>query len=185
MACDRCPSCGAHAGDTNFDRSLCACGSMHDYCNGCGSAYDCPLDKVGGAAPVPSSSEIRIEPGAACRCFPANPRCPGEVACGWERWEDVRDGGYPGYLRLLNELRSLHIAKSGGYGTADDPMANYTAISVMTGQPRYLYPVHRSIEKLARALSLHAQGRVGELEEEFLDTASSLLCAAAMLREDV
>lgn len=28
----------------SFDRSVCACGSMHDYCDECGAAMDCPLD---------------------------------------------------------------------------------------------------------------------------------------------
>ena len=29
----------------SFDRSVCACGSMHDYCDECGAAMNCPLDK--------------------------------------------------------------------------------------------------------------------------------------------
>ena len=28
----------------HFDRSLCACGSMHHYCDHCGRALDCPYD---------------------------------------------------------------------------------------------------------------------------------------------
>lgn len=93
--------------------------------------------------------------------------------------------GHPGYLRLLGERTHLHCEKSAGYGTHDDPFANFTAVANLTGQPRYLYPVHRTIEKLTRVLSLHAQGRVSELEEEFKDCASLLDCATAMLREDV
>ena len=92
--------------------------------------------------------------------------------------------GHPGYRKLLDERWGLHQEKSGGYGTGKDPFANFTAVAQLTGQPRYLYPVHRTIEKLTRVLSLHAQGRVGELEEEFKDCASLLDCATTMLRED-
>ena len=159
------------------------------------SCPDCAgCDDVGCAAAAPNPSAGVIEQGAAsCACFPANDRCPSAARCeAYDFTDEARHifntpaggVGHPEYLKLLEELRALHKTKSGGYGTDKDPMANYTAISDLTGQPRYVYPVHRSIEKLARALSLIAQGRVGELEEEFLDTASSLLCAAAMLRED-
>ena len=42
---DQCPSCGGDAGDNHFDRSLCACGSMHTCCNNCGYALDgCEYD---------------------------------------------------------------------------------------------------------------------------------------------
>lgn len=92
--------------------------------------------------------------------------------------------GHPAYLDLLSEIRDLHILKSGGYGSDDDPFANFGAVAAASGQPRYLYPVLRCIEKMTRVLSLHEQGRVDELEEEFKDGASLLLCAAAMLRED-
>lgn len=96
----------------------------------------------------------------------------------------MRDGGHPEYVRLLEERLALHIEKSGSYGTEDDPMRNFSIVADLTGQPRYLYPVHRALEKLTRVLSLHAQGRTGELEEEFVDVASLLDCATAMVRED-
>lgn len=91
--------------------------------------------------------------------------------------------GHPGYLKLLDEIRELHAVKSGGYGNSADPLANFTAIAAVTGQPRHVYPVHRAIEKLSRCVSLIAQGRDDELGEEFLDVASLLLCAEAMRRE--
>jgi hypothetical protein len=110
-----------------------------------------------------------------CRCYEANVSCPSAVKCG---------AGHPEYVALAEELLALHKTKSGGYGTGTDPFANFTAVASLSDQPRYLYPVHRTIEKLTRVLSLHEQGRSGELEEEFLDGASLLLCAAAMLRDD-
>jgi hypothetical protein len=75
--------------------------------------------------------------------------------------------GHPGYLRLLKERIQLHIEKSGGYGTDDDPFANFTAVANAKDQPRYVYPVDRVQEKLARAYSLIRQGREDLLEEEF------------------
>ena len=93
------------------------------------------------------------------------------------------EGGHPEYLKLLDELREIHVLKSGGYGTTDDPFANFTSIKELTGQPAFLYPMHRTIEKLTRCISLEQQGRYGELGEEFLDCASLMLCAEALRRE--
>ena len=90
----------------------------------------------------------------------------------------------PGYLRLLDELRDLHQVKSAGYGTSKDPLANFTAIAGLTGEPAHRYPRRRAIEKLARCEALEAQGRVDELGEEYLDIASLLLCAEALRRRD-
>jgi hypothetical protein len=125
-----------------------------------------------GSPSIPGSDSS----GPACSCYPANETCPSEAAC--------QGLGHPEYLALVDDILQLHKDKSAGYGTGADPMANFTAVAELTGQPRYLYPVHRSIEKLTRVLSLHAQGRTAELEEEFVDVASLLLCAAAVLRED-
>jgi len=92
--------------------------------------------------------------------------------------------GHPGYLRLLKERVQLHIDKSAGYGTGEDPFANFTAVARAKDQPRYVYPVDRVQEKLARVYSLIAQGREDLLEEEFSDMSSLLDCATTMLRED-
>lgn len=92
--------------------------------------------------------------------------------------------GHPGYKLLVAELLRLHVEKSGGYGNGADPFANYTAVASAKGQPRFIYPLDRTCEKTTRCYSLIEQGRFDELEEEFLDMASLMLCAAAMLRED-
>ena len=42
---------------------------------------ECECVNCRGAAPVLSSSEIRLKPGAACRCFPANKTCPSAARC--------------------------------------------------------------------------------------------------------
>lgn len=168
---------------------------------------DCVTVPAGGPASIPSGKGVETSSGAAtCLCFPANGRCPSAVLCsrsglsqGGPRIQsdpdlsgaspegndgDTGAAGHPVYHEVLDELRALHAVKSGGYGTGTDPFANFSAVADLSGEPRYLYPVLRSIEKLTRVLSLHAQGRTGELEEELLDVASLNVCAAAMLRED-
>ena len=120
-----------------------------------------------------------------CVCGPMT-RAEGICECGALGEPLYRTGGKgdPEYKKVLGERLDLHLEKSAGYGTGEDPFANFSAVANMTGQPRYLYPVHRTIEKLTRVLSLHAQGRTWDLEEEFKDCASLLDCATAMLRTD-
>jgi hypothetical protein len=109
------------------------------------------------------------------------------MAAGMTR-EDIREidaalnGGDPEYLELLDELRTLHVTKSAGYGTGKDPLANFMAVAAHSGQPAFVYPVLRAVEKLSRWASLYDQGRLDELEEEHLDVASLLLCAEALRR---
>ena len=93
--------------------------------------------------------------------------------------------GDPTYLDLLAEMRTLHLEKSGGYGTGADPFANFTAVAAVSGRHRFEYPIDRMVEKLTRAKSLIAQGRLAEVGEEFKDVAGLALCAEAMRRGDV
>ena len=44
---DTCPNCAGGAGDSRFDRTLCACGRMHFYCQRCGNQLE-PCDPVAG-----------------------------------------------------------------------------------------------------------------------------------------
>lgn len=90
--------------------------------------------------------------------------------------------GDPGWYAEWVKLLALHREKSSGYGTDADPLANFTAIAALSGDPAWLYPLRRSIEKLARCESLYRQGRTGDLAEEFRDIASLSLCALALLR---
>ena len=92
--------------------------------------------------------------------------------------------GHPGYLRILREREKLHLEKSSGYGTADNPFENFDAVARLTGLPRWLYPIMRAEEKLTRVASLYQQGRFDEIEDELLDASSCLDCATAMKRED-
>jgi hypothetical protein len=88
----------------------------------------------------------------------------------------------PFWLEAHAELVEVHREKSGGYGTGEDPLANFTGVAAITGEPAWLYPCRRAVEKLTRIESLAAQGRVGELGEEFTDVASLMLCAEALRR---
>jgi hypothetical protein len=93
--------------------------------------------------------------------------------------------GDPTYLGLLEELRQLHFEKSAGYGTAADPLENFNTVAAHSGEPAFVYPVRRAVEKLGRWASLYAQGRLEELGEEHLDVASLLLCAEALRRSSL
>ena len=90
--------------------------------------------------------------------------------------------GDPGWLDAHAALLKVHYLKSSGYGTDADPLANFTAIAEMTGEPPWRYPIRRMLEKLARCVSLDKQGRQEELEEEFTDIASLALCATSLRR---
>lgn len=90
--------------------------------------------------------------------------------------------GDPDWLDAHRELVDLHIEKSSGYGTGEDPLANFTAVAALSGDPAWLYPLRRSVEKLARCESLYRQGRHAALAEEFRDLAGLALCADALLR---
>jgi hypothetical protein len=105
-------------------------------------------------------------------------RSPAEKPC-------ISVQGDPTYLGLLEELRELHLEKSAGYGTSGDPLANFTTVAAHSGEPAFVYPVRRAVEKLSRWASLYAQGRLEELGEEHLDVASLLLCAEALRRSSL
>ena len=106
-----------------------------------------------------------------------------EKVFGYTEPSNTGGAGHPEYLRLLDEMREVHLEKSGGYGTGEDPFANYNAVARFNGRPAYAYAVDRVIEKLERWKSLFAQGRFEELGEEHLDAASLLLCAEALRRQ--
>lgn len=64
---DKEATCEHH--DTHFDRTLCACGAMHEFCNDCGKALFCPWDESQEGAeadrpqdlPVPANADKRYE----------------------------------------------------------------------------------------------------------------------------
>jgi hypothetical protein len=68
-----------HDRSASFDRSLCACGWMHDYCDDCGSALYCELDR---AAQKPRTDLADLN--RDLTAFEAAKR-------GWDAWSLFRD----------------------------------------------------------------------------------------------
>lgn len=92
--------------------------------------------------------------------------------------------GHPAFHAAVAAMGDLHELKSGGYGTGDDPFANFTTVAAASGRQRWEYPVERIIEKCTRIQSLTAQGRYDELREEFRDVMGLAGCCDAMLEDD-
>jgi hypothetical protein len=90
--------------------------------------------------------------------------------------------GDPHWLDTHAELLDMHFEKSGGYGTGEDPLANFVAVAAANGKSPYMYALDRMTEKIARCRSLEAQGRIDELGEEFPDLAGLSICAEALRR---
>lgn len=95
---------------------------------------------------------------------------------------DADAPGDPLWLEAHAELVAVHEEKSGGYGTGQDALANFTGVASVSQEPSFLYPCRRAVEKLTRVESLVKQGRYDELGEEFMDVASLMLCAEALRR---
>lgn len=93
-------------------------------------------------------------------------------------------GGHPGVLAFIDGMRYRHVEKSRGYGTGDDPLANFTAVAAVSGRPRCEYPIDRIIEKCTRMKSLIQQGNFNKLAEEFEDIGGLAACGHAMNEED-
>jgi hypothetical protein len=158
----------------------CRPGSLEPYCCHPGCPDCSPVSPIGRTHQ--EAAEARKRKREATAAAVAEVEEPSGVICGDPQYLRALIGGDPEYLRLLDELRALHIAKSSGYGTGEDPLANFMAVAAHSGQPAFVYPVLRAVEKLSRWASLYDQGRLDELEEEHLDVASLLLCAEALRR---
>jgi hypothetical protein len=168
----------AEASDTlivNARVAACRPGSLEPYCCHPGCPDCSPVSPIGRTHQEAAEARKRKrEATADAVAGGKNPYLGG-------KWPPTA-GGDPEYLKLLDELRALHVTKSAGYGTGEDPLANFTAVAAHSGQPAFVYPVLRAVEKLSRWASLYDQGRLDELEEEHLDVASLLLCAEALRR---
>lgn len=89
----------------------------------------------------------------------------------------------PEVIDILHEMEDLHIKKSAGYGSNQDPLHNFNAVAKGAGLKNYHYPILRCMEKLTRAANLLEAGRDDELEEEFKDVALLMVLAEAMRRQ--
>jgi hypothetical protein len=111
-------------------------------------------------------------------------RCPCKLPPPEAAPETPGGAGHPAFLAWAQGLADLHREKSGGYGTGEDPFANFTGTAAVSGRHRWEYPVERIIEKCIRIQSLTEQGRLSELPEEFRDIGGLAGCCHAMHSED-
>ena len=100
---------------------------------------------------------------------------------------DTVSKGDPNYLKLLDEMRSLHIAKNMGYsGESKDRWANFR-MSEVFGVPDYLGALVRMSDKWVRITNLIKNpdlDKVGEsVEDTLMDLASYCLIVICLLRE--
>jgi len=109
-------------------------------------------------------------------------------------WEDDSDidlayepdeGGHPEYLKLLDEMRELHIKKAADYGRLSDPFANVRA-SADFGMPAWVGVMVRAGDKMHRIKSFIANGslRNESVEDSLKDLAAYALIALVLLREE-
>jgi len=96
--------------------------------------------------------------------------------------------GDPVYLKLLDEMRALHIAKSAGYaGDSPDKWANFRASSLF-GVSAFKGCLVRMSDKFIRISNLTknpANDEVYEsIEDTLLDLASYALIAICLRRQE-
>lgn len=87
----------------------------------------------------------------------------------------------PGWLKVHDELRSLHIEKSTEYGSEEDALANYVRTSEVVGEPDEFACWTRIHEKCIRALNLIKAGRADD-NKEGTDVAALAIAAEALRR---
>ena len=94
--------------------------------------------------------------------------------------------GDPTYLKLLDEMREMHIAKSAGYGKDIDPWANFR-LAVGFGVSPFIGCLVRMGDKFTRVQNLStdpSRDKVGEgIQDTLMDLASYALIAICLWRE--
>jgi hypothetical protein len=106
----------------------------------------------------------------------------------WDECERVAVqgvAGHPRFLSLLDELRSMHLAKSADYGTTEDIFANFHGSTAM-GIPPWQGAVLRLTDKVFRIQSFIKNGNLKNepLMDSFVDLASYALIAAVLFEEE-
>lgn len=93
--------------------------------------------------------------------------------------------GHPEYLKLLGEMRALHLLKAADYGRGDDCFANVRA-SEEFGIPAWLGTMVRAMDKVHRIKSFVLNGNLKNepLEDSLKDLAAYALIALVLFRED-
>lgn len=93
--------------------------------------------------------------------------------------------GHAGYLKLLDEMRELHLKKSSDYGTGQDPFANVRR-SARLGIAPWKAVLVRMGDKWQRIESYCQNGKLENesLEDSLLDLAAYALICLTLRREE-
>ena len=100
---------------------------------------------------------------------------------------DTVSNGDPTYLKLLDEMRELHIKKNAGYsGDSPDRWANFR-MSEVFGIPAHMGALVRMSDKWIRITNLVKNPNFDQVGESIIDTlmdlASYCLIVVCLLRE--
>lgn len=96
-----------------------------------------------------------------------------------------RSGGSPGFLALLDELRSLHVSKSADYGTETDPLANIRQGAKFVNIEPWRACMVRIADKVQRLKTFCRTGRLAHegVRDTLMDMAAYNLLAIELLDE--
>jgi hypothetical protein len=99
--------------------------------------------------------------------------------------ESGKPNGDPRYLKILDELRDLHVKKATDYGRGKDPLANIRA-AVDFGVPGWVGVMIRANDKMHRIKSYLQNGSLANesLEDSLKDLAAYALLALVLFREE-
>lgn len=92
--------------------------------------------------------------------------------------------GHPEYLKILDEMRELHVRKAADYGRGEDPLANVRAGSDF-GVPAWVGVMIRANDKMHRIKSFLKNGNLKNesVEDSLKDLAAYALIALVLYRE--
>ena len=99
--------------------------------------------------------------------------------------ESVAGIGHPRFLALLDELRSMHLAKSADYGTTEDCYANYREAASLGLNPSMgiflrMSDKWRRVKNWANGGTLKNEG----VKDSLMDLAGYALAAITMIEEE-
>lgn len=94
------------------------------------------------------------------------------------------NGGSPEYLKLLEEMKELHLRKAADYGRGVDPLANVRSAGEF-GIPPWTGVMVRANDKMHRIKSLALNGflKNESVEDSLMDLAAYSLLALVLYRE--
>lgn len=92
--------------------------------------------------------------------------------------------GNADYLKLLDEMRALHLRKAADYGTDADPLANMRASAEFGIEP-WRAALIRFADKVTRLKTFCVKGTLANegVEDTLLDAGAYALLALVLFRE--